>query len=46
MRKFEADVRQRFWEREQRKLELVSWLMMALMWIMVGAVIAIAAIKG
>jgi hypothetical protein len=42
----EADVRRRFWERDQRRLQLISWLVIGLMWIAVGVTIATAAIKG
>jgi hypothetical protein len=42
----EADVRRRFWERDQRRLQLISWLVIGLMWIAVGVMIATAAIKG
>jgi hypothetical protein len=42
----EADVRRRFWERDQRRLQLISWLVIGLMWIAVGVTIATAAITG
>jgi hypothetical protein len=42
----EADVRRRFWERDQRRLQILSWIVMGLPWIAVGVLIAAAAIKG
>lgn len=41
----EEDVRRRFWERDQRQLRLVGWLLMGLIWAMSGAVIAVALVK-
>jgi len=42
----EADVRRRFWERDQRRLQLMSCLLIGLMWVAVGVTIATAAVKG
>ncbi len=42
----EADVRRRFWERDQRRLQISSWMVMGLSWVSVGVLIAAAVIKG
>ena len=42
----EADVRRRFWERDQRLLQFVTWLLVGLLWLMAGFSIATAVIKG
>jgi hypothetical protein len=49
----EADVRRRFWEQDRahwergnRQLRFVGWLIVALAWITPGAVIAITVLKG
>lgn len=42
----EADVRKRFWERDQRRLQVLSWMVMGLPWVSVGVLIAAVAIKG
>lgn len=41
----EADVRRRFWERDQRRLQVLSWMVMGLPWIAVGVLIVAALLK-
>lgn len=42
----ENDVRRRFWERDQRRLQVLSWMVMGLAWIAAGSLVAAALIKG
>ncbi len=42
----EEDVRRRFWERDERRLQVSIWMAMALLWIAVGALIATVLVKG
>lgn len=47
-----AQVRERFWERDQRdrerterRLEFMTWVLVGLMWAIAGATIAVVAVK-